>query len=215
MVVFTPEPDATLPTALDTISCLLIDAYDSRILGWVRFYHGTGNPTISGNIRGVWLRAGDKGTPVLGDNAASTRIFTWGWDDTVEIDSGPDENAAGTLQTNAYRLVGPPIGYDASGKTAWHFDQLRMKVFGEGSVTGSCQYLTSEKSYQDEVDAAQAWTTTHDATHRNARIVELGISEDGRWMRPVVAVSSATLDEFGIGDMVVEAFPQPMDEFTK
>jgi hypothetical protein len=201
------------------LSMLLFDAKTGTQLGWARFYHNTGNGTLNANVRGVIQPSRPDqfgaGVPILGDVAASTRYFTWGFDDGIALDSGPDENAAGTLQSTVYRLIGPPIGFDPGGNTAWHFDEMRVKVFGEGTVSGTAQYLTSEKSYQDEVDTAQAWTTTHDTTHRDARLFELGIDENGRWLRPVIALSSNSIDQFGIGDMSVVAYSQPIEELGR
>ena len=210
MMVFMPNGYVN-----DEVSSLAFNCDSGNVLGWMRFYHGTGAKGLYGNVRGYGYVSNDRGAAILGDHAASTKLFTWGMDDGGRIDSGPDQNAAGTLQSTVYRLIGPTIGYNPKGHTAWHFDKFRCKVFGEGTVTGTAQYLTSEKSYQDEVDAAQSWTTTHDASHRNARVFELGIDENGRWLRPVIAVSSNSIDKFGIGDMSVEVFPQPIEEFER
>lgn len=128
---------------------------------------------------------------------------------------GPDQSAAGVSQTMTYRLVGAPLGHRTG--VDWVFDQIAAYVSvssaGGGTHTLSLQCLTSRQPTEDEASTAQTATIpyaplgTGSATSGAAQRLTFGLRQQGRYIRPVLTMQSASAQDFTVDGWAVSAFP--------
>lgn len=172
---------ATTPTSAR--ACLVVSRGNGAPLGWVVPYTGAALKAVAGLVT----------ESTSGVSAPSFVDGTAGRLMVASLSPTADRNAAQTLQTTSYRLMGQPLGANLIGEM--QFDRLSVALGSQAATDVSLQMLTSRRATSATVGSAQTVSANTGATEVLQRYT-VGTNQNGRFAMPVLTIQSAaaTLD---------------------
>ena len=114
-----------------------------------------------------------------------------------------DANASNVAQATTFRVIASPLGQTDVGE--YQFDRLSFVTSASGTTsTANVQLLTSRRDSSALVSAAQTPTI---GTSGSLDRITVGCNQNGRWVRPMWHVSSASLSKWNLASWTVWAYP--------
>lgn len=147
-----------------------------------------------GELSRMFVMGGDD----LGGGLATSLVLTYG---------GGDHNVARTTQTVPYRFISGPMQHERG----MEIGDAHCALLGKGTVTGTFAVISS-RANKASVLTPTSWTVAFSSAQREMQMMHTGWEDEAVWARIMLAVSSSTLEVFGIDELTLDTAEAAFDE---